>query len=269
MNPLDFELSLLALYSILLSEDILRYVIFSGGVYLFLNIMLAVRLASRKIRGKNPPKGQIRREILASIRTMIIFATVGFIVLFGAQAGFMRLYFSVADYGLWYLIISSIVIIVLHDGYFYWAHRVLHRPRIFRIAHRLHHKSNNPTPFTAFAFDVGEALANAAFLPLVLLVMPLHPLTIFIFSNHMMLRNALGHSGYEIFPSLANGRPMFDWMTTVTHHDMHHAHAGWNLGLYFTWWDRWMGTEHPQYHDRFKAVVGGRRLLQSKRLNQV
>ncbi|MEO0917088.1 MAG: DUF2147 domain-containing protein, partial [Pseudomonadota bacterium] len=43
--------------------------------------------------------------------------------------------------------------------------------------------------------------------------------------------------------------------TTVTHHDLHHAHAGYNLGLYFTWWDRWMGTEHPNYHDEFRRVA--------------
>ena len=60
-------------------------------------------------------------------------------------------------------------------------------------------------------------------------------------------------------PARRDGRPMFDWMTTVTHHDLHHAQAGWNYGLYFTWWDRWMGTEHPQYHARFAAVATRRR----------
>lgn len=33
----------------------------------------------------------------------------------------------------------------------------------------------------------------------------------------------------------------------VTHHDMHHTSGNSNFGLYFTWWDRMMGTEHPQY----------------------
>ena len=71
----------------------------------------------------------------------------------------------------------------------------------------------------------------------------------------MMLRNAIGHSGYELFPANRNSRPLFDWMTTVTHHDLHHAHAGYNLGLYFTWWDRLMGTEHPDYHEAFRKVA--------------
>ena len=255
MNPLDMEISNLTLFSLLLSEDILRYVIVAGGIYLAINVALAVRMAGRKIRGKNPPKGQILREILASIRTMIIFATVGFATLYGTKIGLFRLYFEAGEYGALYLVLSTLLIIVLHDGYFYWSHRVLHIRRVFKLAHRVHHRSNNPTPFTSFSFNFGEAAANAVFLPLVLLVLPLHPLAIFMFTNHMMIRNAMGHSGYELFPARADGTPMFDWMTTVTHHDIHHARAGYNFGLYFTWWDRWMGTEYSKYHQQFADVI--------------
>ena len=38
--------------------------------------------------------------------------------------------------------------------------------------------------------------------------------------------------------------------------DLHHS-GGFNrnYGLYFTWWDKWMGTEHPHYAERFHEVV--------------
>jgi sterol desaturase/sphingolipid hydroxylase (fatty acid hydroxylase superfamily) len=36
---------------------------------------------------------------------------------------------------------------------------------------------------------------------------------------------------------------------------MHHEHAPRNFGLYFTWWDRFMGTEHPEYRTRTKLVT--------------
>jgi sterol desaturase/sphingolipid hydroxylase (fatty acid hydroxylase superfamily) len=48
-------------------------------------------------------------------------------------------------------------------------------------------------------------------------------------------------------------------MTTVTHHDLHHARAGTNYGLWFTWWDRMMGTEDPTYYARFAEVIARRR----------
>ena len=92
-------------------------------------------------------------------------------------------------------------------------------------------------------------------MPLALILIPASPLAVMLFLAHMMLRNAIGHCGYELFPAARNGRPLFDWMTSVTHHDLHHAQAGWNYGLYFTWWDRLMGTEHPLYHEKFAAAV--------------
>jgi sterol desaturase/sphingolipid hydroxylase (fatty acid hydroxylase superfamily) len=75
-----------------------------------------------------------------------------------------------------------------------------------------------------------------------------------LFMLHQIFRNTLLHCGYELMPARADGRPMLDWLTTTTHHDMHHG-KGWNYGLYFTWWDRWMGTEHPDYHAQYAAVA--------------
>ena len=46
------------------------------------------------------------------------------------------------------------------------------------------------------------------------------------------------------------------WITTTTHHDMHHGTSfNHNYGFYFTWWDRWMGTEHPRYREAFREVT--------------
>ena len=45
------------------------------------------------------------------------------------------------------------------------------------------------------------------------------------------------------------------WWNTTTHHDLHHSSGNTNFGLYFTWWDRWMGTEHPRYREEFRKVT--------------
>jgi sterol desaturase/sphingolipid hydroxylase (fatty acid hydroxylase superfamily) len=34
-------------------------------------------------------------------------------------------------------------------------------------------------------------------------------------------------------------------------HNTHHATARHNYGLYFLWWDRWMGTLDPAYDRRY------------------
>lgn len=231
-----------------------RYFVAVAGVFL-LTLAFGRLLAGRKIRPASPKKEQMAREFLASIRTSVIFALGGVISVMGSDAGIMKAYDDPAALGWGYFWISLAALIVLHDAWFYWTHRLIHDPRLFRRVHRLHHKSNNPSPFTAYSFDIGEAAINAAFMPLTLIFLPVAELAIFLFLAHMIIRNAVGHSGYELFPAQRNGRPLFDFLTTVTHHDLHHAQAGWNFGLYFTWWDRLMKTEHPLYHEKFAAAV--------------
>lgn len=192
---------------------------------------------------------------MTSMRTTLIFTLSGTLTVLAVGAGIAHTYPAPDELGWVYFWFSLLTLILAHDAWFYWTHRLIHHPRLFRHIHRTHHKSNNPSPWTAYSFDMGEAAINAAFLPLILMVMPTSVPAIILFLTHMIVRNAVGHCGYELFPSWRNGRPVFDWMTTVTHHDLHHAQAGWNYGLYFTWWDRLMGTEHPLYREKFAEAV--------------
>ena len=245
-----------AAFAHIFPHDLARYLIGAGGVFLFVNVAMADRLHGRKIRTKSPDALQMRREFVISMRTTAIFALTGVVSMLAAEAGILPTYFEIAERGWWYFAFNLVALIILHDAWFYWTHRLIHHPRLFRRWHRTHHKSKNPSPWTAYSFDMAEAAINAVYLPIALFIMPTSILAIVLFLAHMILRNAVGHCGYELFPSRRCGRPMIDWMTTVTHHDLHHAQAGWNFGLYFTWWDRLMGTEHPLYHEKFAEAVG-------------
>ncbi len=239
----------------ILPFEFARYSIVAGGVFLIVCVLLARPLAGRKIRPARPPARQMAVEALASFRTSAVFALSGVVSVLGWQAGILKSYDNPALYGWGYFWLSLAGMIVAHDAWFYWTHRLIHDPRLFRRVHRLHHKSHNPSPFTAYSFDLGEAAINGAFVPLVLLAVPVSQPAIFLFLAHMIVRNVIGHCGYELFPARRDGRPVFDWMTSVTHHDLHHAQAGWNYGLYFSWWDRLMKTEHPLYHEKFAEAV--------------
>lgn len=196
------------------------------------------------------------REIVTSQATVLVFAANGVGISLAAMNGLLPIYLEIGDYGWLWFVASVVLLILAHDTYFYWLHYAMHRNRALGRMHWLHHRSFNPSAFTSYAFHIGEAVLHAVFLPIFLVAVPTHPVAILIFAIHMTLRNAVGHCGYELFPARRDGRPMFDWMTTVTHHDLHHAKAGSNFGLYFTWWDRWMGTENPHYHREFAQASG-------------
>jgi sterol desaturase/sphingolipid hydroxylase (fatty acid hydroxylase superfamily) len=57
--------------------------------------------------------------------------------------------------------------------------------------------------------------------------------------------------------------PSNPYLNTVQHHDLHHRHPRLHFSLYFTHWDRLMGTLHPSYDEglfRYGAEEAGDRV---------
>jgi sterol desaturase/sphingolipid hydroxylase (fatty acid hydroxylase superfamily) len=236
--------------------DLARYLLAAGAVFLLLWKALGGRLQHRRINPEYPPAAQLRREFVYSMSTVAIFGATGFLIYCLAAAGVLTVYTQVADYGWGYWLASLLGLIVAHDAYFYWTHRALHHPAVFRLVHAVHHRSRNPSPWAAYAFHPIEAIIQSVFVPLALTVIPLHPAVIFLFTSHMVVRNALGHSGVEIYPKDAVRNVTWSWLTSVTHHHLHHERVNGNYSLYFSWWDRWLGTQNPHYRAVFDQVTG-------------
>ena len=225
----------------------LRYLLGAGLVWLVVNVLLQRRLAGRRILDGAPRPGQIGREISYSLSTVVVFAANGGLLFLLIATERTRLYEDVARYGWVWWWASLALIVVAHDAYFYWTHRLLHDRRWFGAVHGRHHASVHPTPWAAYSFHPVEAATQAVFLPLYLLVVPTHGAVIGVFLVHMILRNAVGHCGHELMPWHLTPRGWMRWVTPVTHHHFHHARNRGNYGLYFTWWDRWCGTEDAEY----------------------
>lgn len=243
-----------------ITHDIVKYVLAAGGLYVLIYGLLATRLASRRLQTARPDFRHIGREVGWSLVSAVIFGTTSLLLVIGpGELGWNRMYFNIEARGWSYAIFSLALMIVVHDAYFYWTHRLLHHPVLMRQVHRTHHLSRTPTPWTAYAFDPAEAVVQVAFPPLFAALVPLHPLILLIWSVHMIVRNVLGHAGFELMPAGFARSRWFGWLTTATHHDLHHATFRWNYGFYFTWWDRLMGTEHPGYLERFDAATGALR----------
>jgi len=179
------------------------------------------------------------------------------LIYFSMANGWTLIYTDFADYGWLYGVFSLALTIVLHDAYFYWTHRLMHHPLLFDRFHRLHHESQSPSPWAAYAFAPLEAVIQALFLTILIFVLPLHVTVIYLFMLHMIVRNVVGHSGFELFPRGMPAHAVLGSLTTNTHHDLHHSSRGYNYGLYFTWWDRLAGTEHPNYREVFDRVTQG------------
>ncbi|MCE3290052.1 MAG: Fatty acid hydroxylase superfamily protein [Caulobacter sp.] len=239
--------------------EIGRYVVTAGLIHLAVFAFWRFGLKHRRIQARSARPGDRARELLTSIRTTAVFAGVGMSLHLAAVAGVLTIYEDMTVRGPAYFAITLVLMILAHDAWYYWSHRAMHHPRLFRLFHRTHHRSRTPSPWTAYAFDVPEALLMVAFVPLWIAIVPMHEDAAFAFMTWQLTRNVMGHAGVELSP--VSGRPSrwFGWLNTTTHHDLHHEDPKHNFGLYFSWWDRWMGTEHPDYQARVarKVRAGG------------
>jgi sterol desaturase/sphingolipid hydroxylase (fatty acid hydroxylase superfamily) len=235
----------------------LRYIIFAGSAYLLFYVLKRNQWLRFKIQPKFPNHRGITTEIKYSILTALIFGVVIYFTLFSSWSGYTRIYSNLHDYSAWYFWASILISIVIHDTYFYWMHRFIHLPRVFRYVHHIHHRSHNPTPLAAYSFHPIEAILEIAVLPLIALLIPIHKAALGLFGLYMILLNVHGHLGYELLPKRFRHSRWFKWLNTSTHHNMHHHYSKANFGLYFNFWDRLMGTNHPDYSNEFEKAARG------------
>ena len=154
--------------------------------------------------------------------------------------------------------------IVVHDTYFYFTHRMMHHPRLFKFFHLVHHKSVNPSPWAAYAFNPSEALVESGIIYVFVFTFPIHLIHIFVFLIFMTLYNVYGHLGFEIYPKGLNKHWLGRWMNTSVNHNMHHQFFKGNYGLYFTFWDRVMNTLDKDYENNFERITTANQQLREK-----
>jgi sterol desaturase/sphingolipid hydroxylase (fatty acid hydroxylase superfamily) len=244
----------LAAWLLISSFIFLRYALPSSLAYNWLYKWKSSQWILHKIQQKLPSAVQIRHEISYSLLTSFIFGGLAIGVYFLRKMGVGALYFNIADYGWAYYFFSIAVMIVVHDTYFYWTHRLMHHPRLFRLFHLVHHRSNNPTPYAAFSFHPLESVIEFGIVPLTAIFLPMHASALFLFTIWSIFFNVLGHCGYELAPSGFTRHWLLKWFNTSTHHNLHHEKSGYNFGLYFNFWDRLMGTNHPHYDQIFEDI---------------
>ena len=234
--------------------DFFRYFIPASFFFLLFWVMGRKWWRHLFIQKTFPGQIQLWKEFAYSVCTVVIFSLVGFGIYTANKTGITRIYYNVSDFGIAYLVFSLGITIVFHDFYFYWTHRFMHHKKIFKHVHRVHHESTNPSPWAAYSFHPWEAIIQALVIPIMVFSFPLHPLTISTFLIYMIVRNVVGHLGFEILPKGFTKNKWLNWNTATTHHSLHHEHFHNNYGLYFSWWDRLMKTEHKNYHEVFEEV---------------
>ncbi len=231
------------------------YVVFALTAWGFFHVLFRRWFRGRRIGRDDPTLRQGVRETLYSVRSIAIFGLVTGGIVYAILSGRTAMYYRIDQYG-WAWFVTSIALMILaHDAYFYWTHRLMHARWLYKWVHHTHHLSTSPTPWAAYAFSPVEAFVQAGIGPLVVFTIPVHPAAFTIFMLWQIGFNVLGHCGYEVFPRWFL-QSSFGWvLNTPTHHGLHHEKFRGNFGLYFNLWDRLMGTNHALYEQRFHEIT--------------
>lgn len=202
-------------------------------------------LTARRLPGRYAALGpQMRREIAWSLASAAIYGIPAGVVAWGWQAqGWTRIYTDWSAWPLWYAPLSVLLYLLAHDAWFYWTHRLMHRPRPFRVAHSVHHASRPPTAWAAMSFHPWEALTGAVVIPALVFLIPIHAAMLGVVLAIMTVMGVTNHMGWEMFPRRVVNSALGDWVITASHHQRHHEEYRCNYGLYFRFWDRLCGTD--------------------------
>ena len=247
-------MDLLDLFTRMYTAELFNYTLFATIGFVIFYVLFKKKWSYKKIQLRQPKNKDFYREIGYSLLTLVFFTFVGILITHSPLYDYTMIYEDINEMPMWYYFLTFPIMAILHDTYFYWMHRTMHHPKIFKYVHLVHHKSTNPSPWAAYAFHPIEAIFEAAIFPIMVFILPLHLSAVGFFFLFQIAYNVYGHLGYELYPKGFNKHWLGKWINTSIHHNLHHKHFDNSYGLYFTFWDRMMGTMAPQYDETFDEV---------------
>jgi Delta7-sterol 5-desaturase len=241
-----------------LKEDITDYLGYGFAAFGLFWVVLHPWLRTRQIARRRWPRlRQMVRELIFSLSSQVIMTCVALYIMFGNDSVMSNMQISPGLLGWLWAPVLTFLLFAAEDTSFYWMHRIIHHPKLFRHIHRVHHESFDPTPFTAYSFHPFEAILQALSglsTVFVLVLLPWHPASLAVYAVGQIAFNIIGHLGYEIYPANWNRIPGLRWKTPGLHHYLHHQMVKGNYALYFRWWDTWCGTEFADFEERYDRI---------------
>ena len=240
-SPYSFLITMLILYVIITG----RYLLASGIFYLVFYKWYRAKWTHRKLGKKEYTTKQFRREIMWSSISAVCFSFTGTLLLLLWQKGMTSIYIDVTDYPLWWLPASLLISLLIDETYYYWVHRWMHQPAIFRHIHKVHHQSTISSPWTSFAFHPIEGMLLSLPFVCTLIFIPMHVGVIFLQLAIMTVSSIINHLDIEIYSEAMRKNKVGKLLIGASHHALHHKQFKYNFGLYFTFWDKLKNTESP------------------------
>ena len=115
-------------------------------------------------------------------------------------------------------VLNFIVHAIVIDAWFYWTHVLLHRPYLYRLIHKFHHRFKAPTAVACmYANPLEFCYGNSMGMQLGPALTNCHPYAASFWMAFGLISTSISHSGYRFLG--AEG------------HDQHHEYFDYNFGV--------------------------------------
>ncbi|MEM6760610.1 MAG: sterol desaturase family protein [Pseudomonadota bacterium] len=183
-------------------------------------------------------RNQLYDNMFWHIASGITLWSVAQVLVFWAMANGVAPVFFFPENPVWF-VLWFVLIPIWSSFHFYWIHRVLHWPPLYKLAHSLHHRNVNVGPWSGISMHPVEHVmfyTNFA----IHLVVPSHPLHVWFHGYIQSTHPVFSHSGFEEL--VVNETPQM--RMGVYFHQLHHRYFECNYGTVEMPWDRWFGSYH-------------------------
>jgi sterol desaturase/sphingolipid hydroxylase (fatty acid hydroxylase superfamily) len=168
--------------------------------------------------------------------------------------------------GLQTILLDIFICVLFEDALFYWSHRALHHPSVYKHFHKKHHEfkvlagmslaAEYTHPFESFVGNIVGVVAGPIY-------RRVHIFTFVIWLVLRMLKTCDAHSGYD-----------FSWspfgliwpLNPARRHDFHHETGLGSYGSFFMIWDYLCGTDKAFLAHEAKLITDKAKRTDGKQL---
>ncbi|HZP40253.1 MAG TPA: sterol desaturase family protein [Candidatus Binatia bacterium] len=150
----------------------------------------------------------------------------------------------------WTIALQLLFFVYLDDFLYYWFHRAMHAPWLYRRIHGRHHRIVTPWAVTDHYMHPLEYGLTGAVAVVGPLLVGAHVVTVWLWFVVRQWEPAEGHSGYDLPWTPTHWLPGNDG---AMHRDVHHARVRGNYAGYLTLWDGVFGTCARGYAEELAA----------------
>ncbi len=181
---------------------------------------------------------QVHDNMFWSLGSGVLQLTAYQVLILWAMANGWAPVITFAENPVWF--VGALILLPIWSAFhFYWIHRLLHVPLLYKHVHGLHHRNVNVGPWSGMSMHPVEHLLYHSTL-LIHFIVPLHPIHLVFGMIYNGPGAAMTHTGYEDLLIKDKRRLALG----TFYHQLHHRYYECNYGNQEMPWDRWFGTFH-------------------------